>query len=1376
MDHRDNGLPKPRRPLPTPGAQPPAQRPNTPVTAVSSGVPPSSFYGEKQPAGPPPLPSRPKNVGSSTTVFSPPVNSPPPAYSTPSFREPELVPDNDELPPDQWNLSAAAAAGPNPWEDSWGAGGSSWDTTPNWGGATTYETEVKHASVVPIDGRDFEAENEWWNREKMATGSYPGPGMLPPLVAEEMHYHEHTLYSVAANLPRTLSEPQEPSASSASPPRRPSPAPDSMTVSSEEEVRMAVPHPNAYYCPRENGWVILLWKNSSVAPPLARSFKSDHPLPHQDRRRTTTDCVAEKKEMFEPMNKTHHFHRYQNAIDSRKLTPPFLLDPWEVSPEKQRRRGGAILPDDFDPKKLKEDDLEDSDEEEGRLFDLYICCQCQLYVVASGLIPGIISRDTWAQFLEDKMANPPPGTLPKQSAHQAVETILLAIENHVFKGKHKPLRTDGTAFQKKLGYGPAVKEIFSLMGFTEESSKSEMHLRPPEIDANTPHGKINRQRLLRVWVEISSWLYIYRKLNPEALDGKRNYSVHVNLEGIREMYQTAIGAHVDQIPRNLLSQKMVQASETDMLPPGVWQALGLTYRSYSPELLAFGYLAQCRCDPANTMLYYTYLATIVQLMSTLGEDVPQQLQELVAIENSRNRFTQPDLERAVAQLGFGPEGSLRVDYDNDIDDEFVANAWRARVKEAMHDTVDGANKLREANEAFRIVAEARGSVALHGMWEYSKSMMTADRAYKLLEIPEDTEDEMVITVFNMRLEERPHEVEKMREAIVTIADVRDSERLRQFARTGVDPGYIRAPIRPDLPRGLNQLSNTCYLNSLLQYFYTIKDLREAVRPMFQADAKTLADDKMTDDQLKKHRVGGRLVTRREIVRSRKFISQLAALFHQLEHDNNPAVTPTIELAKLALVTSKDEEEDEVERGGTASSNDTDATLVEDAASPGARYGSPEEGMRSPGGTVLGKRPRKLGRATTASAMDEDTPVREEDGYVMVPSPPVSPRHARKASEVKDQDGDVSMRTATPHAETKSTALEQPMPPIAPRDDEMMFGRQHDVAECMDNCMFQIETALLRFDGSGGPESSQDIDKTSVVKRLFYGKLRQRIVASPENASSRSSIHEKEDLFSHLPLNVTEDGTDIYDGLSGYFYDTVEFEGKKSRMEVELVDVPPLLQVQLQRVQFNRETLQPYKNQAYVKFDETIYLDRYLDGGDPQKKMRSKAIQHELTSCRDRWRLLKQGKGGTPYYNTLGSTINFLSRQEAIELPEADAVLINALRAEQEFVQLEMDSLQKKIVALKTELEALWADDHEVAYELTSVFIHRGNSPSWGHYFFYSRNLPGQPEQWFKYNDSDVTVVDKSEVFADTTGDTANPYLLVFARKGAEVVDTVKRAV
>ena len=63
--------------------------------------------------------------------------------------------------------------------------------------------------------------------------------------------------------------------------------------------------------------------------------------------------------------------------------------------------------------------------------------------------------------------------------------------------------------------------------------------------------------------------------------------------------------------------------------------------------------------------------------------------------------------------------------------------------------------------------------------------------------------------------------------------------------------------------------------------------------------------------------------------------------------------------------------------------------------------------------------------------------------------------------------------------------------------------------------------------------------------------------------SKSSIHEKEDLFSHLPVNVTHDEVDIYDGLSAYFDDIVEYEGKKTRMEVSLVDVPPVLQIQLQ---------------------------------------------------------------------------------------------------------------------------------------------------------------------------------------------------------------------
>ncbi|KAJ7897243.1 hypothetical protein B0H14DRAFT_2677490 [Mycena olivaceomarginata] len=1314
-----------RRPLPTPGSvsAPQPARPSTPTVvdeplastsfvpsspprptaqpssamASSSAISTSTFYGSQ----PPSLPSRPRGVGSSHTTIWQPEDSLP-SYSaslatSDSFIEPELV--EDEMP---------ELVPSDPITSGWGAG-------TGWGEVDSFSSW--NTSLVKIDGRDHQEETRWWDPDRNKDNR-PGPGMLPPLLSDSLHNPEHILYAVTFTPPEfpplAASAPPSQSSSSSSTPSPPLDPP------SFKDVLASVPHPDAYYCPKDNGWVILKWGYSDHPPPLARSFEmsSHHPLPRRIRRNpeNCSDSTA---------NETHHFHKYEKAVDAHKLDVPFRFDKWDtLETVKQKRRVGAVLPGELDLEKiaLEDEDKMDVDEPEGPLLDLYVCCQCTCYVLRSAVIPGVIPRPLWDDFVKEKATNPTPGKTPERSIAMAMETLLMAIQNPLWKGENRMLRVSREGFQKKMGWSPVIEKVFQTLGFSSDTFDTESGVRPPTTDVSLPQGKQNRARLLRAWAEIGSWVANYERIHASQLLQHENkgFKLWVNLENIREKYQFGIGGHPEQIPRNAdLGQDNRTALENRYKD---WRKLGMTPITYTPELLTFAYLAQCRCDPGQTIEYFSSMRDLAVVLEHLGlasESI--MLVQLLDSEQERGRFSLNDINAAATTLGFGPEGPLGVEYGADVPDEFVENAWKECVKRSWRDYVGGSKLQADATKALKIIADLRGSRTLQRVWENGKrGIMSPERAYDTLEVPATVDEEMLITVFTMRLEEAtPLQLERMREAMSVIAEVRDSLRLRKFLEIGHDPGVIVPPTRLDLPRGLNQLGNTCYLNSLLQYFYTIRELRAAVTPMDGQDFKSFEDDKLSDDDLKRHRVGGRLVTRREIIRSKKFITLLASLFWDLEYCEDPAVTPAIELAKLALVTSKDEEEDE-DKGGTDSSNDTDATLVED--------GPARPAVSSP---------------IQESAMEVDSP-RPDAVNASVRS--TSPSRSGEASSSK-----------IPAPASADTSVTKKAPALPPRkateisDSTMMFGKQHDVAECMDNCMFQIETALLKFDAMSGNDN-----KTSIVKRLFYGKIRQRLAS--DDLQSRSSIHEKEDLFSHLPVNVTDDGIDIYDGLSGYFDDVVEFEGKRPEWKSLLV-------------QFNRDTLQPYKSQAYVKFGETIYMDRFMDSADPQKKARGKEIQAELTKCRERIRTLLSSKRG-PSATILNHTHRFLFAQE--RTADLDEDLLMNLRTEQDHIGHEIDGLRLKIDELKDALEDLWRDSTDAPYELTSVFIHRGSSPSFGHYFFYSRHLPNDPDSWFKYNDSDVTVINKSEVLADTTGSTANPYLLVFARKGSEVVETVKR--
>jgi len=461
MDNPDT--PKTRRPLPTPGASSVNQRPSTPIL-VSSPVPASSFYA---PQRPPPLPTRPKHSGSSHTAYVPPQD--PPRYGSPAcnnpggFREPELVvddiiPEDDNTVPDliphedTSNWATENIKTPYDVDGHWAPDGTHWSkestdwnhmTNQSWSGGSagqglefdSMEYMNRTDQEFMIDGRVDLEETGWWNPNEREKCNRPGPGILAPVLAEELHDSNHSLFSInviSPQAPTVLSHAPSPSREQLAighPASSSSPEQSTVSPPTEDETRTAVPHPNAYYCPKDNGWVILSWKSSSVAPPLAHSFlnSSSAPLPDQARRRRTGSCLEEEDQPFGKANKTHHFHKYENAVDSHKLTPPFRQDEWQnIESVKLKRRAGTIISAEMDINAMKVDDVDierETGDDEGKLLDLYVCCQCSFYCVASGVIPGVIPRRYIDEVIRDRRSNPPVGKTSDQAIVSALETF-----------------------------------------------------------------------------------------------------------------------------------------------------------------------------------------------------------------------------------------------------------------------------------------------------------------------------------------------------------------------------------------------------------------------------------------------------------------------------------------------------------------------------------------------------------------------------------------------------------------------------------------------------------------------------------------------------------------------------------------------------------------------------------------------------------------------------------------------------------------------------------------------------------------------------------------------------------------------------------------
>ena len=187
------------------------------------------------------------------------------------------------------------------------------------------------------------------------------------------------------------------------------------------------------------------------------------------------------------------------------------------------------------------------------------------------------------------------------------------------------------------------------------------------------------------------------------------------------------------------------------------------------------------------------------------------------------------------------------------------------------------NKSFEAQaiRAVKMIADHRGSDFLHAWinsgFNAADIRMDAAEGFQALQIDNRTiDDDMIITQYNFAVQENPASVEYYNRALEAIARERDSTLLKRHIRSSSNSQPApQTQGRSDEPVGLENIGNTCYLNSLLQFLFTIAELRKIVLNFeeFKMDP--------TEENMKIKKVGQRRVTLKEVQTAQRCKSSLS---------------------------------------------------------------------------------------------------------------------------------------------------------------------------------------------------------------------------------------------------------------------------------------------------------------------------------------------------------------------------------------------------------------------------------------------------------------------------------------------------------------------